>query len=74
MTVVTNKEDKDGYTLQTEASVSSGDNGSKRRRKSVRENNIEQVIDNHKKIEREAKFNASLKKAFELLDYASEIK
>ena len=67
MTVVTNQEDKYVSTLQTEASVSSGDGGligdigSKRRRKYVRENNIKPVIENQKKSEIEAKFNSGPK-------------
>ena len=80
MNVVTNQEDEDVSTLQTEASVSSGDGGSsgnsesKWRRKYVSDKNIERVIEKHKKSEREAKLNTGLKEAFDILNYLSEIK
>ena len=80
VTVVTNQEDKDVKTLQTEASVSSedsgstGDSGLNQWRKYVRGNNIEQVIEKPNNIDIEAKFNAGLKDSFELLGYVSAIK
>ena len=80
MIVVKNEDDDDVSTLQTEEAVSSGDIGpigdigSKRWRKYVRYKNIEQFIEKQKKIEREAEFNAVLKDAFKIFDYASNIK